>query len=432
MGRRSLTPSLGSLFCRNSSGRPVHLEVVVAGQRGAGVGRGAEAVHEDERQGGAVLPAQVQHLPGDHVEEGEPPAHAEQRLGAGHAHRGAEPTVELDHHGVPDGRGGGLVVDLDVGDRLHVERVDRVLGDHAGLAALDQPVVVREDVDRHRIHAGGLHLLARLPQSFRVHASIVGLLCAGVHGGRKTGPSRPAARCPSTPAPRRHRRARPAARGPPARGSRDPPCGHRRRLRLRLQRARHRPAARGPARRRQAGDPAGPAARQRPRLGGVRRPGSTCARRDADCSSPTARCSGPTRWPRPTRCSCRAWPWGATGCAWVVGAGPTTGCWGGSRSGTFVCVLLNSEEVLDSVPREDHDRPVSAVATENGILRSSAVERAGRRSLAAFGSSTSRSSPAFWTASRPNGPRQGLALGPRAGSGRGSARRPRGRRRRSG
>ncbi len=38
--------------------------------------------------------------------------------------------------------------------------------------------------------------------------------------------------------------------------------------------------------------------------------------------------------------------------------------------GTFVCVLLNSEEVLDSVPREDHDRPVSAVATENGILRS--------------------------------------------------------------
>jgi len=37
--------------------------------------------------------------------------------------------------------------------------------------------------------------------------------------------------------------------------------------------------------------------------------------------------------------------------------------------GTFVCVLLNSEEVLDTVPREDHDRPVSAVATESGILR---------------------------------------------------------------
>ncbi|MET0840340.1 MAG: 5-formyltetrahydrofolate cyclo-ligase [Marmoricola sp.] len=37
--------------------------------------------------------------------------------------------------------------------------------------------------------------------------------------------------------------------------------------------------------------------------------------------------------------------------------------------GTFVCVVLNSEEVLDSVPREDHDRPVSAVVTEDGILR---------------------------------------------------------------
>ena len=37
--------------------------------------------------------------------------------------------------------------------------------------------------------------------------------------------------------------------------------------------------------------------------------------------------------------------------------------------GTFVCLLLNSEEVLDSVPLEDHDRAVSAVATEDGIHR---------------------------------------------------------------
>ncbi len=37
--------------------------------------------------------------------------------------------------------------------------------------------------------------------------------------------------------------------------------------------------------------------------------------------------------------------------------------------GTFVCVLLNSEEVLDSVPHEPHDHPVNAVATEQGILR---------------------------------------------------------------
>jgi 5-formyltetrahydrofolate cyclo-ligase len=37
--------------------------------------------------------------------------------------------------------------------------------------------------------------------------------------------------------------------------------------------------------------------------------------------------------------------------------------------GTFVCVLLNSEEVLDAVPREAHDRAVGAVATELGVTR---------------------------------------------------------------
>ena len=37
--------------------------------------------------------------------------------------------------------------------------------------------------------------------------------------------------------------------------------------------------------------------------------------------------------------------------------------------GTFTCVLLNSEEVLDHVPAAPHDRPVTAVATELGITR---------------------------------------------------------------
>ena len=37
--------------------------------------------------------------------------------------------------------------------------------------------------------------------------------------------------------------------------------------------------------------------------------------------------------------------------------------------GTFVCVLLNSEEVLEKVPRDTHDRPVSAVATELEVVR---------------------------------------------------------------
>jgi 5-formyltetrahydrofolate cyclo-ligase len=37
--------------------------------------------------------------------------------------------------------------------------------------------------------------------------------------------------------------------------------------------------------------------------------------------------------------------------------------------GTFTCVLLNSEEVLDHVPAAPHDRAVTAVATELGITR---------------------------------------------------------------
>jgi 5-formyltetrahydrofolate cyclo-ligase len=37
--------------------------------------------------------------------------------------------------------------------------------------------------------------------------------------------------------------------------------------------------------------------------------------------------------------------------------------------GTFVCVLLNSEELLEQVPRADHDRSVTAAATETGITR---------------------------------------------------------------
>ena len=37
--------------------------------------------------------------------------------------------------------------------------------------------------------------------------------------------------------------------------------------------------------------------------------------------------------------------------------------------GTFVCLLLNSEEVLDEVPHEDHDQAVGAVATELGVTR---------------------------------------------------------------
>ncbi|THV14868.1 5-formyltetrahydrofolate cyclo-ligase [Nocardioides caeni] len=37
--------------------------------------------------------------------------------------------------------------------------------------------------------------------------------------------------------------------------------------------------------------------------------------------------------------------------------------------GTTTCVLLYADEVLDHVPAEPHDRPVTAAATPDGILR---------------------------------------------------------------
>lgn len=44
-------------------------------------------------------------------------------------------------------------------------------------------------------------------------------------------------------------------------------------------------------------------------------------------------------------------------------------------AGTFTCVLLNSEEVLDAVPCAGHDRRVVAAATEDGLLRFPAEAR---------------------------------------------------------
>jgi 5-formyltetrahydrofolate cyclo-ligase len=37
--------------------------------------------------------------------------------------------------------------------------------------------------------------------------------------------------------------------------------------------------------------------------------------------------------------------------------------------GTFTCVVLNDEEVLDAVPAAPHDRPVAAAVTEERLLR---------------------------------------------------------------
>ena len=68
-----------------------------------------------------------------------------------------------------EGVRGDVVGDVDVGERLHVERLDGALGHHAGLAGLDEAVVVREHLDRHRVDALGRHLVARLLQSLVAH-----------------------------------------------------------------------------------------------------------------------------------------------------------------------------------------------------------------------------------------------------------------------
>jgi len=61
----------------------------------------------------------------------------------------------------------------------------------------------------------------------------------------------------------------------------------------------------------------------------------------------------------------------------VDGRGRRLGRGGGSYDralarvpvGTFVCTLLYDGELLDHVPAEDHDRPVTAVVTPSGLTR---------------------------------------------------------------
>ena len=77
-----------------------------------------------------------------------------------------------------DNLGAVLVADLDLAERGHVDRVDARLGDHPGLAVLEEPVVVRERVDRDLVHTGRAHLPAREREALGValacHGSIVG------------------------------------------------------------------------------------------------------------------------------------------------------------------------------------------------------------------------------------------------------------------
>ena len=174
---------------------------------------------------------------------------------------------------------------------------------------------------------------------------------------------------PAAPAGRRGR-ARARARGAPARRSRGPPRRHRRRLRL------GRPASPAPARCSTRSADAGkrvllPLVQPDNDLdwARVRRAGSPAQR-----PARAARAGRPGPRPRrdrraPTSSSCPGSPSGRDGMRLGRGGGCYDRALDRVTRGTFVCLLLNSEEVLDAVPHEDHDRPVSAVATEDGITR---------------------------------------------------------------
>ena len=132
--------------------------------------------------------------------------------------------------------------------------LDRVLGDHPGLAVLEQPVVVRERVDRDLVDAGA-GASSRAPARGRGRCPCLPWFDRRLLGWprhdsgdatiAKTRPARPGADGPATaPARRSARSTRPPSRRSRWRCGRGTPRGHRGGVRLGRQRARHRPAAR--------------------------------------------------------------------------------------------------------------------------------------------------------------------------------------------
>lgn len=60
---------------------------------------------------------------------------------------------------------------------------------------------------------------------------------------------------------------------------------------------------------------------------------------------------------------------GPTGVRMGRGGGSYDRALGRVPVGTFTCVVLNDDEVLDDVPTAPHDRPVTAAVTEERLLR---------------------------------------------------------------
>ena len=110
-----------------------------------------------------------EHLAHDDVEEGEPLLDLQQRLGAGHAHAGAEAAVQLEYDNAREGLVAALRQLGGVGQVL--ERLDLGLRQRALLPLAQAPLVLREGLDRdlrQPLPAHLLHRRAHRPDPMRV------------------------------------------------------------------------------------------------------------------------------------------------------------------------------------------------------------------------------------------------------------------------
>ena len=176
-GGEAVDEQLGFLVLQEVEREVVDLDPAMGRQGLERVLARAERVHEHERQQRAGLAPGVLHLAHDQVEEGLVASHREQRLGAVHAHRGAEPAVELDDGGLGERLARGVLVHVDLIEVRGVgQRLDRVLENQACGARLELSVIVAEHVDCGLAHARLDHLGLGCDKSWCVgHAPSLGM-----------------------------------------------------------------------------------------------------------------------------------------------------------------------------------------------------------------------------------------------------------------
>ena len=167
-GGQGVGVELGLLRLQEVQREAVDGEVGVLLQRGQGVALGVEAVHEDQRQLGAVLLARLGDLVDDDLEEVHAVAHRQQGFRLVQPHGRAQTAVEFDDDGLGQGRCLGLRVGGDVGQAgqfLHGR--DLRLRHHTGAARGELTVVVLERGNRSRADSGRAHLLEGSGKTFR-------------------------------------------------------------------------------------------------------------------------------------------------------------------------------------------------------------------------------------------------------------------------